>query len=177
MGSYWDVWSRHIFSCVSSYYKGKYILCVIYRRVVAANISQFQQKCLQSENSVNISSSEVLTNSVSNLMICEYRIDMIHLKTIIMKKNLTLSPLYLKLLTKIVFWTKCVFTKLIHYILTRILSFINLYLHQIDVFTKIASWPKQTESWWKFSWPPIITKCLDDPSRPSVLTMYLNQVS
>ena len=68
MGSYWDVWSRHIFSCVSSYYKGKYILCVIYRRVVAANISQFQQKCLQSENSVNISSSEVLTNSVSNLM-------------------------------------------------------------------------------------------------------------
>ena len=102
MGSYWDVWSRHIFSCVSSYYKGKYILCVIYRRVVAANISQFQQKCLQSENSVNISSSEVLTNSVSNLMICEYRIDMIHLKTIIMKKKLTWSPLYLTLLTKIV---------------------------------------------------------------------------
>ena len=97
MGSYWDVWSRHIFSCVSSYYKGKYILCVIYRRVVAANISQFQQKCLQSENSVNISSSEVLTNSVSNLMICEYRIDMIHLKTIIMKKKLTWSPLYLTL--------------------------------------------------------------------------------
>merc|ERR1712163_28330 len=61
--------SRYIFSCVSSYYKGKYILCVIYRRVVSANISQFQQKCLQSENSVNISSSEVLTNSVSNLMI------------------------------------------------------------------------------------------------------------
>ena len=57
------------FSCVSSYYKGKYILCVIYCRVVAANISQFQQKCLQSENSVNISSSEDLTNSVSNLMI------------------------------------------------------------------------------------------------------------
>ena len=85
--SHWDVWLRHIFSCVSSYYKSKCILCVIYRRVVAANISQFQQKCLQLENSVNISSSEVLTNSVSNLMICEYRIDMIHLKTIIMKKN------------------------------------------------------------------------------------------
>ena len=79
-----------------------HFMCVIYRRVVAANISQFQQKCLQSENSVNISSSEVLTNSVSNLMICNYRIDMIHLKTIIMKKKLTWSPLYLTLLTKIV---------------------------------------------------------------------------
>ena len=33
----------------------------------------------------------------------------------------------------------CVFTKLKHYILTRIFSFINLYLHQTDVFTKIAS--------------------------------------
>merc|ERR1712198_223810 len=38
---------KFFFSCVSSYYKGKYILCVIYRRGVAANISQFQQKCLQ----------------------------------------------------------------------------------------------------------------------------------
>ena len=171
MGSYWDVWSRHIFSCVSSYYKGKYILCVIYRRVVAANISQFQQKCLQSENSVNISSSEVLTNSVSNLMICDYRMDMIHLKTIIMKKIDMESPV------SHIIDQNCVFTKLKHYILSRIFSFINLYLYQTDVFTKIASWPKQTESWWKFSWPPIITKCLDDPSRPSVLTMYLNQVS
>ena len=130
MGSYWDVWSRHIFSCVSSYYKGKYILCVIYRRVVAANISQFQQKCLQSENSVNISSSEVLTNSVSNLMICEYRIDMIHLKTIIMKKKLTWSPLYLTLLTKIVFWTKlCLYQTY------------TLYLDQNFVFYKLVSTP------------------------------------
>ena len=177
MGSYWDVWSRHIFSCVSSYYKGKYILCVIYRRVVAANISQFQQKCLQSENSVNISSSEVLTNSVSNLMICNYRIDMIHLKTIIMKKNWHGVPCISHYWPKLCFEQNCVFTKLIRYFLKRILSFINLYLHQTDVFTKIASWPKQTESWWKFPWPPIITKCLDDPSRPSVLTMYLNQVS
>ena len=101
--------SRYIFSCVSSYYKGKYILCVIYRRVVSANISQFQQKCLQLRKQLL----QFFIRSFDNFFFLSD--DVCYNRRFTLndlpqnnshEKKLTWSPLYLTLFTKMVFLTK-----------------------------------------------------------------------